>query len=201
MIVKELDRPIQKKILSSVEDVIRAAHLLRHPTVINFIEKASLLITDCFRKGGKVLVAGNGGSLCDAMHFAEELTGVFRHKRPALPALALSDPGHMSCVANDLGYDFVFSRAIEALGKKEDVLVLLTTSGNSSNLLRAAEMGRLKGLTIVTFLGKTGGKLKGIADLEWIVEGFSFSDRIQELHMAAIHIIIQIVEEELFHVF
>jgi D-sedoheptulose 7-phosphate isomerase len=190
---------LQSKILSSVQEVIRAAHVLKEPSALEFIEKASLLMAECFRQGGKLLVAGNGGSLCDAMHFVEELTGVYRHKRPALPAIALSDSGHMSCVANDLGYDFVFSRAVEALGKPGDVLVLLTTSGNSANLIHAALAARQKGMAIVAFLGKTGGKLKGTADLEWIVEGFPYSDRIQEAHMAAIHMIIEMVEEELFN--
>lgn len=189
----------QQKILDSVEDVIRAAQLLKTPEVLKFIETSSLMIANCFKSEGKILVAGNGGSLCDAMHFAEELTGLYRNKRPALPAIALSDPGHMSCVGNDLGYDHVFSRAVEALGKKGDVLVLLTTSGNSPNLIKAAEMARKKGLAVIAFLGKTGGKLKGMADLEWIVSGFSYSDRVQEVQMAAIHMIIEMVEEELFH--
>jgi len=189
----------QQKILDSVEDVIRAAQLLKTPEVLKFIEKSALMIADCFRSEGKILVAGNGGSLCDAMHFAEELTGLYRNKRPALPAIALSDPGHMSCVGNDLGYDHVFSRAVEALGKKGDILVLLTTSGNSANLIKAAEAAREKGLAVIAFLGKTGGKLKGMADLEWIVSGFSYSDRVQEVQMAAIHMIIEMIEEELFH--
>lgn len=199
MSVKEIAQPLSKKILNSAADVMRAAELLQTPEVVHFIEKAALLIADCFRSEGKILVAGNGGSLCDAMHFTEELTGVYRHKRPALPAIALSDPGHMSCVGNDLGYDHVFSRGVEALGKKGDVLILLTTSGNSLNLVRAAEAAREKGLSIITFLGKTGGKLKGMADLEWIVTGFPYSDRIQEVQMAAIHMIIEMIEEELFH--
>ncbi len=199
MSVKEIKQSRQEKILNSVADVIRAAQLLQSQEVVLFIEKAALLIANCFRNEGKILVAGNGGSLCDAMHFAEELTGLYRHKRPALPAIALSDPGHMSCVGNDLGYDHVFSRGVEALGKKGDVLILLTTSGNSLNLVRAAEAAREKGLSLITFLGKTGGKLKGMADLEWIVTGFPYSDRIQEVQMAAIHMIIEMVEEELFH--
>ena len=199
MSVKEVSL-LQQRILKSAEEVIRTACMLKEPAALEFIEKASLLIADCFKKEGKVLVAGNGGSLCDAMHFTEELTGFYRHKRPALAAIALSDPGHMSCVANDIGYDFVFSRAVEALGKEGDMLVLLTTSGNSSNLLRAAQTARDKGMMMIAFLGKTGGKLKGVADLEWIVDGFPYSDRIQEVHMAAIHMIIEMVEEELFHV-
>lgn len=199
MSVKEAQQPMSKKILNSAADAVRAAQLLQTPEVVLFIEKAVLLIANCFRNGGKILVAGNGGSLCDAMHFTEELTGIYRHKRPALPAIALSDPAHMSCVGNDLGYDHVFSRGVEALGKNGDVLVLLTTSGNSLNLVRAAETAKERQLSLITFLGKTGGKLKGLADLEWIVTGFPYSDRIQEVQMAAIHMIIEMVEEELFH--
>jgi D-sedoheptulose 7-phosphate isomerase len=191
---------MKQKILNSVEEAIRAAQCLKSPAALEFIERAAQTIAACFKNGGKILVAGNGGSLCDAMHFTEELTGLYRNKRPALPAIALSDPGHMSCVGNDLGYDYVFSRAVEALGKKGDVLILLTTSGNSLNLLKAAEAAKERGLTTIAFLGKTGGKLKGFADLEWIVDGFPYSDRIQEAHMAAIHMIIEMVEEELFYV-
>lgn len=190
---------MQQKILNSVREAIRAAECLKSPEALEFIERAALHIAACYRKEGKIVVAGNGGSLCDAMHFCEELTGLYRKKRPALPAIALSDPGHMSCVGNDLGYDFVFSRGVEAHGKKGDVLVLLTTSGNSMNLVYAAESAREKGMTIITFLGKTGGKLKGRGDLEWLVDGFAYSDRIQEVQMAAIHMIIEMVEEELFY--
>lgn len=190
---------IKQKILNSAEDVIRAAYLLKDPETVEFITQASLLMVECFKKGGKLLIAGNGGSLCDAMHFAEELTGFYRDKRAALPAIALSDPGHISCVGNDQGYDFIFSRAVEALGQPGDTLVVLTTSGNSSNLIHAVQAASKKGLKTVAFLGKTGGKLKGIADLEWIVSGFSYSDRIQEVHMAAIHMIIEMIEGELFH--
>jgi D-sedoheptulose 7-phosphate isomerase len=191
---------MKQKILNSVEEAIRAAQCLKSPTALEFIERAAQTIAACFKNGGKILVAGNGGSLCDAMHFTEELTGLYRNKRPALPAIALSDPGHMSCVGNDLGYDYVFSRAVEALGKKGDVLAVLTTSGNSLNLLKAAEAAKERGLITIAFLGKTGGKLKGFADLEWIIDGFPYSDRIQEAHMAAIHMIIEMVEEELFYV-
>ena len=145
-----------------------------------------------------MLVAGNGGSLCDAMHFAEELTGFYRNKRPALAAIALGDPGHMSCVANDLGYDHVFARSIEALGKPGDVFVALTTSGNSPNLIEAVKAAKSRGMGTIGFLGKTGGKLKGVTDLELIVEGFTYSDRIQEAHMTAIHILIEVIEKKLF---
>ena len=143
------------------------------------------------------MVAGNGGSLCDAMHFAEELTGFFRKKRQPFAALALADIGHMSCVANDAGFEHVFARSVAALGKKEDLLVLLTTSGNSTNLIWAAEVAKELGIKTVGFLGKTGGALKGVCDLEWVVEGFPYSDRIQEAHMCAIHIAIEMMEKEM----
>ena len=190
---------MQTKILQAVDDGVRAIEFLKKPESLVFIQNAAEVISDCFTKGNKLLIAGNGGSLCDAMHFAEELTGIFRHKRKALPAIALSDPGHLSCMANDVGYHDVFSRAVEALGREGDVFVALTTSGNSQNLVHAVEMAKTMGLKTISFLGKTGGKLKGVSDLEWIINGFSYSDRIQEAHMTAIHIIIEMIEHELFH--
>lgn len=190
---------MKQHIEQAVEDGIRAIQFLKNSHSLTFIEEASSLIANCFKDGGKLLIAGNGGSLCDAMHFAEELTGVFRSKRRALPAIALSDPGHLSCTANDLGYEGVFTRAIEALGKPGDIFIALTTSGNSLNLVEAIPIAKNLGLKTVAFLGKKGGKLKGCSDLEWIVDGFSFSDRIQEAHMTAIHIIIEMVEKQLFY--
>ncbi len=189
---------MQTKILQAVDDGVRAIEFLKKPESLVFIQNAARVIADCFRNGNKLLIAGNGGSLCDAMHFAEELTGIFRHKRKALPAIALSDPGHLTCMANDVGYHEVFSRSVEALGREGDVFVALTTSGNSENLVNAVPMAKSMGLKTISFLGKTGGKLKGVSDLEWIIDGFSYSDRIQEAHMTAIHIIIQLIEHELF---
>jgi D-sedoheptulose 7-phosphate isomerase len=191
---------MHKHIAHAVEEGIRAITTLKEPHSLAFIEEASRLIAACFKAGGKLLIAGNGGSLCDAMHFAEELTGVFRNKRRALPAIALSDPGHLTCTANDLGYEGVFARAVEALGKPGDIFISLTTSGNSPNLLSAAAVAKEQGLTTIAFLGKKGGKLKGECHLEWLVSDFPYSDRIQEAHMAAIHIIIEMVERELFDV-
>jgi D-sedoheptulose 7-phosphate isomerase len=183
---------------SAVDDVVRAAQILRQPESIAFIEKASELIARCHTQKRKILIAGNGGSLCDAMHFAEELTGQFRKKRAALPAIALSDPGHMSCVGNDMGFEEIFSRGVEALGSEGDLFVALTTSGNSMNLVRAVQKAKERELGTIAFLGKTGGSMKGMCDLEWIVSGFPYSDRVQEAHMAAIHIILELVEARLF---
>jgi D-sedoheptulose 7-phosphate isomerase len=189
---------MKNAILRAVDEAIRAAQFLKMPQSLDFLERAAQKVTECLQGGHKILIAGNGGSLCDAIHFAEELTGQFRTKRPALAAIALADPGHMSCVANDMGFEEVFARGVEALGQPGDIFVALTTSGNSPNLVKAIEMARLRGLGTIAFLGKTGGKMKGLADLEWIVPGFSFSDRIQEAHMAAIHILIEMVELQLF---
>ena len=177
---------------------VEAMELLRSPEGLKFIESTAWAIIDCFKNGGKLLIAGNGGSLCDAMHFAEELTGYFRKKRPALPAIALADPGHLTCVGNDTGFNEIFSRGIEAHGNHGDLFIALSTSGNSENLIRATTVAKEKNLQVITFLGKTGGALKGMGDFEWIVSGFEYSDRIQEAHMAAIHIIIEMVEQELF---
>ena len=189
---------MQQHILDAVEDGIRAITYLKDPKSVLFIQRSAEIIAECFKNGGKLLIAGNGGSLCDAMHFAEELTGVFRSKRRALPAIALSDPGHLTCTANDLGYEGVFSRAVEALGKPGDVFVGLTTSGNSQNLLHAIPSAKNLNMQTIAFLGKSGGRMKGMCDLEWIVDGFAYSDRIQEAHMTAIHIIIEMVEKHLF---
>jgi D-sedoheptulose 7-phosphate isomerase len=189
---------MEKDIIASVEESVKAVEALREKEALLFIEKVSFLIARCFLKGNKLIIAGNGGSLCDAAHFAEELTGFFRKKRKALPAIVLSESGHLSCVANDVGYDYVFSRGVEAFGKEGDIFIALTTSGNSKNLLNANEVAKDKRLKTISFLGKGGGKLKGRSDLEWVVDGFDTSDRVQEAHMAAIHIIIEMVEKLLF---
>jgi D-sedoheptulose 7-phosphate isomerase len=150
-----------------------------------------------FQRGGKALSCGNGGSMSDAMHFAEEWSGRYRAERPPLPAIAFSDPGHMSCVANDYGYDQVFARQVRALGASGDLLLLLSTSGNSPNLLRAAEVAREKGVTVVGLLGKGGGALLPLCDIGIVVPGAT-SDRIQELHIKIIHTVIEAVERTLF---
>ena len=185
-------------ILHSLNDAVSVIEFLKTSYAIHFIEELSEAIAECFQNGGKVLIAGNGGSLCDAAHFAEELTGGFREKRKALPAIALNDAGHLTCVGNDFGFEDVFSRAIEALGKPGDIFIALTTSGNSINLLNAIPVAKEIGMKTASFLGKTGGKMKGMSDFELIVPGFTYSDRIQEAHMTAIHILIEMVENHLF---
>jgi D-sedoheptulose 7-phosphate isomerase len=189
---------MKNKLLKSIDDCIQAAEQLKTPKSIKFIEEAVSLISSCFQQGNKIIIAGNGGSLCDAMHFAEELTGFFRQHRQALPAIALADPGHITCTGNDQGFDWIFSRGVEAYGKPGDIFIALTTSGNSKNLINAVQTAKRQGLNTIAFLGKGGGSLKGLADLEWIVDDFNTSDRIQEIHMAAIHIIIEFIEYKIF---
>jgi D-sedoheptulose 7-phosphate isomerase len=182
------------QLLNAIDDCVRAIEQLKKPSSLIFIEQVAQALTICFQNGNKVIIAGNGGSLCDAAHFAEELTGFFRGNRRPLPAIAVSEPGYLTCTANDLGFEWVFARAVEAYGKPGDVFVGLTTSGRSPNMIRAFEAARQLQLQTVSFLGKNGGKLKGFADFELMIDGFTTSDRIQEAHMAAIHLIIERLE-------
>jgi D-sedoheptulose 7-phosphate isomerase len=159
------------------------------------IEKVARLMAASIHAGGKIISCGNGGSHADAMHFAEEMTGQFRKRRQALPAVSISDPTHISCVANDFGFAHIFSRYIEALGKKEDVLLAISTSGNSENIINAAIAAQQKGMSVVSLTGKDGGKLSGLSDVEIRVPHHSHADRIQEIHIKVIHIIIQLIEK------
>lgn len=189
---------MENTIIQSVKDGILAIEKLLEPKSVQFMHDSAFAIKTCFEQGGKIIVAGNGGSLCDAAHFAEELTGQFRKMRKALPAIALTDAAHITCCGNDFGFDSIFSRGVEAYGKEGDVFIGLSTSGNSANIIKAFEVAKEMKLSTVAFLGKGGGQLKGFADFELIIDGFATSDRIQEAHMTAIHIIIDLVEKYLF---
>lgn len=160
------------------------------------IEEAATAICNSIKSGGKVISCGNGGSHCDAMHFAEELTGRYRENRKALPAICISDPSHISCVSNDFGFDFVFSRFIEGLGNKGDVLLALSTSGNSANIVNAVTAAKEKGMKTIVLTGKDGGKLASMADIEIRVPHFGYADRIQEIHIKVIHILMLLVERQ-----
>lgn len=163
---------------------------------IRRVERMVGMLVDSLRAGGKVLVCGNGGSLCDASHFAEELTGRFRKDRPALGAIALSEPGHLTCTANDYGFEHVFSRGVEALGREGDVLIAMSTSGNSGNVVRAVEAAKQRGIATILLLGKDGGLLRGRGDVELVAPGAT-ADRIQELHMLVLHVLVEGVERGL----
>jgi D-sedoheptulose 7-phosphate isomerase len=169
---------LKTTIKHSVEEAVFAAQKLKEPMALHFIEQTAHLIAETFRQGNKILIAGNGGSLSDSTHFAEELTGYFRKKRPALPAIALADAAHISCVGNDAGFDQIFSRGVDALGKPGDLFIGLTTSGNSPNILKAIQAAKQKQMRTIAFLGKSGGAAKGVADLEWIecVEAILFPE-------------------------
>lgn len=160
-------------------------------------EKAGNLMIHTLRQGGKILTCGNGGSMSDAMHFAEELSGRFREDRPALAAIAIADPTHITCVANDYGFDYVFSRYVEAVGKSGDVLLAISTSGNSANVVKAAEAAKARQMNVVALTGKTGGILAGMADVELRAPFTVYSDRVQEIHIKIIHTLIQYIEDGL----
>lgn len=160
-------------------------------------EKVAKELANVFQLGNKVLICGNGGSNCDALHFAEEFTGRFRKDRKALPAISLSDSSHITCVGNDYGFDYIFSRGVEAYGKEGDMFIGISTSGNSTNVIKAVEVAKKMGLKTCVLLGKDGGKLKGMCDFEFIIPG-NTSDRIQEIHMMILHVIIEGVEKIMF---
>lgn len=161
------------------------------------IEKAAMVIVDAIKNNGKVISCGNGGSHCDAMHFAEELTGRYRDNRRSLPAIAISDASHISCVGNDYGFDYIFSRFVEGMGNQGDVLFGISTSGNSANVIEAAKAAREKGMKVIILSGKDGGKLAEWADVEVRVPHIGYADRIQEIHIKVIHILILLIEKQL----
>jgi D-sedoheptulose 7-phosphate isomerase len=161
------------------------------------IEQAIGLFVDSFRNKGRVFSCGNGGSMCDSLHFAEELTGRYRKDRAPLPATGISEAGHITCIANDFGFDHIFSRFVEAWGQSGDTLLAISTSGNSANVIKAVEVAKAKGMKVVGLLGKDGGKLKSLVDVPLIVP-CGITDRIQEVHIKCIHIFIEGIERELF---
>lgn len=168
------------------------------PENIASIEQAANLMIESIQNGGRIISCGNGGSMTDAMHFAEELSGVFREKRPALPAISISDPSHITCTANDYSFDEIFSRYVEGIGQQGDLLLAISTSGNSMNIVKAVEAAKGKGMKVVGLTGKTGGLLSGMVDCEIRVTGNKYSDRIQETHIKIIHILVLLIEQGVF---
>ncbi|TAH42659.1 MAG: D-sedoheptulose 7-phosphate isomerase [Bacteroidetes bacterium] len=161
---------------------------------INKIADAAKLMIDSLKSGGKIISCGNGGSMCDAMHFAEELSGRFRDDRKALAAVSISDPSHITCVGNDYGFDHVFSRYIDALGREGDVLLAISTSGNSKNIIRAIEAAKKKNMFVVGLTGKDGGSMASLCDVEIRAPKSQYADRAQEIHIKVIHSLIQSIE-------
>ena len=166
---------------------------------INFenIATAAQLMIEALKSGNKIISCGNGGSMCDAMHFAEELSGRYRNNRPALAAISISDPSHISCVGNDYGYEFIFSRYLEAMGKSGDVLLAISTSGNSGNVLRAVEVSKKIGIKVIGLTGRDGGKIAGLCDVEIRAPHSEYADRAQEIHIKVIHSFIDTIERNM----
>lgn len=186
-----------KKSLREAQTVL--AGFLNNDENIERIARAAQLLSESLKGGGKILSCGNGGSMSDAMHFAEELTGRFREDRAALPAIAISDPTHITCVANDFGFEQVFSRYVEAHGKAGDALLAISTSGNSTNVVKAIEAAHARGMHVVGLTGKDGGRMKELCEVNIHIPWMSYSDRIQEMHIKVIHILIDEIEHRLFH--
>jgi len=185
-----------------IENELKEAHqllekFLSDPATAQRIEKAVDLMGTSILEGKKIISCGNGGSMSDAMHFAEELSGRYRGNRPSIPAVSISDPTHITCVGNDYGFDYIFSRYIEGLGQPGDVLLGISTSGNSKNVIEAVAKAKEKGLRIILLTGKDGGKLANAGDVEIRVPHFGFADRIQEIHIKVIHIFILLIEKKL----
>lgn len=169
-------------------------HLINDEAQLAHIETGAVLLIDALRSGRRVISCGNGGSMCDAMHLAEELSGRFRENRPAMAAVAISDPSYITCVANDYGYDQVFARFIEGNGSTGDVLFAISTSGSSSSVVFAARAARAKGMKVIGLTGRSGSELENAADVCICTSAGRYADRVQELHIKVIHILIELVE-------
>ena len=181
--------------LNDARDALDA--LISNEKTIEAVVAAAGLMADPVEGDGKVMSCGNGGSLCDAMHFAEEMTGRYRSNRRPYAALAISDASHMSCVGNDYGYEEVFSRYVEAHGRKGDVLLAITTSGTSRNIVKAAEVARRKGVKVVALTGRDETPITELADVSIVTPAGRWADRVQELHIKCIHILIELIERRL----
>ena len=172
---------------------------IENPQNIDSVNKAAQLMSESINNGGKIISCGNGGSMCDAMHFAEELSGRFRDDRAPLAAISISDPSHISCVGNDYGYNEVFARFVSGLGKAGDVLLAISTSGNSQNVIRAIEAAKEKGMLVVGLTGKDGGKMASQCDVEIRAPHSEYADRAQEIHIKVIHCLIGSIERNVFN--
>lgn len=173
-------------------------NLLTNETALENIQFAAEAMIQCVENNGHIFSCGNGGSMCDAMHFAEELSGRFRFDRKGIGAIAISDPGHISCVSNDLGYESIFSRYVQSHARKGDVLLAISTSGSSKNIIKAIEQAKTQEVLVVSLTGKKESKVGMLSDYEICTPGGMFADRVQELHIKVIHILIELIERKLF---
>jgi D-sedoheptulose 7-phosphate isomerase len=191
---------LQAIVEASLAQAAEALERLRaDQATLRDVARAGELLVECFRRGGRVYSCGNGGSMCDAMHFAEELSGKFRRERAALPAMAISDAAHLTCAGNDFGFDSVFARFVEAHANPGDVLLAISTSGTSKNVLAAAAAARQKGAKVIALIGRPGTALAAASDLTICTSvDTPYSDRIQELHIKVIHTLIELCERQLF---
>jgi D-sedoheptulose 7-phosphate isomerase len=172
--------------------------LLANDEQLARIQQAAEMLCGTLESSGRVFSCGNGGSMCDAMHFAEEMTGRFRNNRPGLAAIAIADASHMSCVANDFGYDSVFSRYVESHGRRGDTLLAISTSGKSPSVVNAAKAARSLGMKVIGLTGRSPSPLEGESDLCICCAAGPYADRAQELHIKVIHILIELVERRFF---
>jgi D-sedoheptulose 7-phosphate isomerase len=197
------EKPEEKAMIEFVEHSLREAQdalqrLIANRQTLEQITRAADLLCTSLEQRGHVYSCGNGGSMCDAMHFAEELTGRYRMNRPPLGAVAISDVSHMSCVSNDLSYEEVFSRYLEAHGRSGDCLVALSTSGTSKNVIRAAQMARSLDMRVIILSGRPSPVLEALSDVYLCTPGAQFADRVQELHIKVLHILIELIERRMF---
>lgn len=176
---------------------VELEQFIANPETALSIEQAAVLCAEAMKAGNKILSCGNGGSLCDATHFAEELTGRYRNSRIPLPAISINDPAYMTCVGNDFSFDEIFSRYVEGVGKKGDVLLAITTSGNSGNIVKAVEQARQIGMKIIVLTSVGADRIKQLSDVAVCAPKAAHSDRIQEIHIKVIHLLIQLIETQM----
>ncbi|TFU91263.1 SIS domain-containing protein [Dysgonomonas mossii] len=189
--MKNLIRESSQAILKEVDS------FWSNPETIEVIERAAVLLSDSLKKGYKIISCGNGGSLCDATHFAEELTGRYRKNRTSLPAISINDPAYITCVGNDFSFDEIYSRYVEGVGCEGDVLLAISTSGNSSNIVKAVESAHLKKMKVLALTSTGDNRLSALSDIVIAAPKVDFSDRVQEIHIQIIHILIQAIEKQL----
>lgn len=185
-------------LIESSEAILKEADIFwNNPGTIDTIERAAALLSEALANGNKIISCGNGGSLCDAMHFAEELTGRYRKNRTSLPAIAINDPAYITCVGNDFSFDEIYSRYVEGVGNEGDVLLAISTSGNSGNIVKAAESARLKKMKVLVLTSTGNNRLSSLGDVVVAAPKADYSDRVQEIHIQVIHILIQAIEKQL----